>query len=334
MPAWKCMHLITRHFCLIGRLSLGLLTISLLTVGSSSMAKVITTTKNVEIGDNVVRVRSYETKGLPILFVALHDNENTGIRAAHNAINAYGGRLIELRAINQRWIPFNVGERRVLFDPNWMFSVSGVKRSLRDYRVYSLKACRMVTSFSRRIIEELDVDSFKVVVSLHNNTDGHFSILSYGRKGRYASQVRKLHISEHSDVDDFFLVTDINMFRYIKMKNYNVVLVKKHVVAGDGSLMGYSVERDVDYLNIEAQHLHFSKQREMINLVIGFYQIEANRDNEHIVKQIASDEVGRLSREMQDYNGSKSHIRNFDEDYVTASKPQAIPIDCDLEDRA
>ncbi len=128
MPAWKRMHLITRHFCLIGRLSLGLLTIFLLTVGSSSMAKVITTTKNVEIGDNVVRVRSYETKGLRILFVALHDNEDTGIRAAHNAINTYGGRLIELGAINQRWIPFNVGERRVLFDPNWMFSVSGAKK--------------------------------------------------------------------------------------------------------------------------------------------------------------------------------------------------------------
>ncbi len=52
------------------------------------------------------------------------------------------------------------------------------------------------------------------------------------------------------------------------------------------------------------------------------------------MEQKASDEVGRVSEEMQDYNGSKSHIRNFDEDYVTASKPQAIPIDCDLEDRA
>ena len=241
----------------------------------------ITNNIYVEIGDSVVRVRSHEKKGLPILFVALHDNEDTGIQAAHNTIITYGGRLIELVAINQRWIPFNVGERRVVFDPNWMFSVSGVKRSLRDYRVYSPKACRMVTSFSRRIIEELDVDRFKVVVSLHNNTNGGFSILSYGRKRRYASQVRKLHIRNHSDVDDFFLVTNIKMFRYIKMKNYNVALVKRHVVAGDGSLMGYSVEHGVDYLNIEAQHLHFSKQREMINLVLEYYQNEANHDNEH-----------------------------------------------------
>lgn len=255
------------------------------------MARMITNNINVEIGDSVVRVRSHGKKGLPILFVALHDNEDTGIRAAHNAINTYGGRLIELRAVDQRWIPFNVDGRSVVFDPNWMFSVSGIERSLRDYNVYSLNACRMVFSFSHRIIEELDIDLFKVVVSLHNNTNNRFSILSYGRNGRYASQVRKLHIREYTDVDDFFLVTNLNMFRYIKMRNYNVALVKRHVVAGDGSLMGYSVEQGVDYLNIETQHLHFSEQREMINLVVEFYQNEANRSNEHIEKQRTSYEA-------------------------------------------
>ena len=251
----------------------------------------ITNNINVEIGDSVVRVRSHEKKGLPILFVALHDNEDTGIPAAHNAINRYGGRLIELRAVDQRWIPFNVDGRSVVFDPNWMFSVIGVKRCLRDYNVYSLNACRMVTSFSRRIIEELDVDRFKVIVSLHNNTNNRFSILSYRRNGRYASQVRKLHIREHSDVDDFFLVTNLGMFRYIKTKNYSVALVKIHVVAGDGSLMGYSVEQGVDYINIETQHLHFSEQKKMINLVLEFYLNEANHDNEHIAKSTASSEV-------------------------------------------
>jgi hypothetical protein len=102
------------------------------------------------------------------------------------------------------------------------------------------------------------------VIALHNNSDGAYSALRYAQGGALASDAARVFIKDGSDPDDFFLVTEPEVFEALRRRGYNVVLQDNSRVTDDGSLSVHCGRAGVRYINIEAQHGHLDRQVAMI----------------------------------------------------------------------
>ncbi len=75
-----------------------------------------------------------------------------------------------------------------------------------------------------------------------------------------------------SDPDDFFLTTSTQLFERLKAKNFNIILQDNEHVYNDGSLSFYYRNSNKQYINIEAQEGHLSKQAEMLHALMSVLQ--------------------------------------------------------------
>lgn len=107
-------------------------------------------------------------------------------------------------------------------------------------------------------------DAQAAVVTLHNNTDGNYSVLSYLPGGAHAREAQEVHVVDGRDPDDFFFVTDRDLFERLAEKGFNVVLQHNDAATDDGSLSVYAGRRGKPYVNVEAEHGHLHEQVEMV----------------------------------------------------------------------
>ena len=211
------------------------------------------------LGDRVVNIKVFQ-KGRGHNFVCLHDNENTATDVATAIVNSYGGRILELAHSGDRNISFKHQGVAYEFDPNRMFSNKGIEDSLRAQGdSYSVEAHVLVKNFA-----ETFLGKFKpgLVISMHNNTNGNYAITSYQAGGGMENDARDIYINPDIDPDNFFFVTSLELFEYLRGRNFNVVLQSMGVV-DDGSLSVYAASRGTSYVNVEAQDGHEAFQRAM-----------------------------------------------------------------------
>jgi hypothetical protein len=76
-----------------------------------------------------------------------------------------------------------------------------------------------------------------------------------------------VNINLETDVDDFFFVTDKNIFKFLKEKNQNVALQDNVNVTDDGSLSVYCGKNKIPYINVESEHGHFREQTRMLEIL-------------------------------------------------------------------
>ncbi len=206
-------------------------------------------------------------------FLVLHDDENTGVRAAHAFCKSNGGSLTELQYGNKRNITFGSRPSLLSFDPNQIFNDVGAYLSLRRYsagREDSL-AVQKARDLARLALKVYNPDTAGYIITLHNNSDGKFSIESY-LEGNYLYRTAdSVYINPAMDPDDLILVTDPAFFNFLKQQNINVVLQSPSGPA-DGSLSVYAQVNKIPYFNIEVQHGHLEENIRLIYVVESMFK--------------------------------------------------------------
>ena len=216
-----------------------------------------------KIGTTECNVLIHKRSGAVASLISLHDNEKTGVNAYKSLGEDFKYNLFELKHTGNKLIAFRLSKRIYKIDPNRIFSDIGIRKTLKMHGNFSVAALQQVKQFRARLLKLYKHRySHNYIISLHNNTDNLFSILSY----RSSKNAAEIFINPKKDRDDFFIVTEKSDFEYFKKEKFNVVLQSKRV-EDDGSLSVYAARNKIPYINIEAQNGHTSVQVEMLKSV-------------------------------------------------------------------
>ena len=132
-----------------------------------------------------MRLMEHRKDGLEdLLFFNMHDDENTAVEAALNVIARRGGKLVELIHSGRRLIHFGLDQTHFIFDPNRMFTDAGAGKSLHNGGSFFELALQEIRALANLILEDLDLGDNRLILTVHNNTEGAYSALSYLPEGR------------------------------------------------------------------------------------------------------------------------------------------------------
>jgi len=184
--------------------------------------------------------------------VALHSNEATAIRA----VAGLCGTTIILKNGGARDVSFIMEGVRYSFDPNRIFTPLGRQKTLKPQG--SVAAKKALESLAKTITQEF---SRSLIVGLHNNANGGYSILSYTSTMAKVAGGNKPNIVSGEDPDNFVLTTDSRLFKKAVAAGYNAVIDSGRV--DDGSLSVYAKRAGRPYLNVEAEHGAVTWQRQV-----------------------------------------------------------------------
>jgi len=220
----------------------------------------------INIGDQKVRL-TVETFGAGGLrFLNLHENESTSVLAARDVLKSLPGTLITVHNKGTRLISFTLDGQTFTFDPNRIFTDAGIERSLRKYGPYSPSAHHQIAILRGAILEMLEDQASPLVIALHNNTPGDYSILEYLPSGSEAQSAKEVFVNPALSPDDFFLVTAPALFAKLRSAKFNVVLQSETPV-DDGSLSVWFQQQHRPYANVEALPTHQAVQRSMLGAI-------------------------------------------------------------------
>jgi hypothetical protein len=198
-------------------------------------------------------------------FLVLHDDENTAVDAGLETIRARGGRLVEVQAQGDRLVDFELDGARWRFDPNRIFTEAGAAATLREHNgAATANVLAEVRRFADAVLAAYDVASPRPLITLHNNTEGEYSALSYLPGGGHARDAAAVHLPPEVSPDDFFFVTDRRLFDGLAREGFPVVLQDNTRMTDDGSLSVWAGHRGVPYVNVETKHGHRERQIEML----------------------------------------------------------------------
>lgn len=203
-------------------------------------------------------------------FIQLHDDEHTAETAAATFLKAHGGTFISIENGGNRFIHFSRNGRKYKFDPNRIFSAKGIQDNLTLFKSHSAVAVKSVSDFRDFLLSFLPDTT--LVIAVHNNTEGRYSIRSYKEDKTLKQDAAAVHINPFQDGDDFFITTDYGLFKKLAEANYNCVLQKEDAVNDDGSLSFYFGRRGRSYINVEAQSGHLAEQQQMLHILYNVLQ--------------------------------------------------------------
>lgn len=202
-----------------------------------------------------------------VVYLNLHADESTALKAARLVLKREGGTLISLENSGKRNIRFKLNGRYYMFDPNRMFSKEGAGQTLAILSKVNGQAIKEIEQFGKKIIELLPTD-ISLVVALHNNTDGKFGINSYLPGAERERDARLVYADPAQDPDDIYLTTDSLLYQHLTAKKYNSILQDNIYAKKDGSLSIYCGEKEIPYLNCETQHGRFQQYVEMLEYAL------------------------------------------------------------------
>lgn len=224
-----------------------------------------TDSTKIMLGDlelNLVRY-SYNTPG--INFLAIHDNEDTGVKAAFDYIAMNNGSIVDCQYGGARNFKFTVDDITYQTDPNSIYTDEGIPIGLEKYGVSDEAAIARMKNTGKTIMKTYNHDKTGYIFTLHNNADGGFGIQSYLPENELGSTADSVHVNYEMDEDDMILVTELKLFNLLKKENVNVVLQSQEAV-DDGSLSIYAMQQHIPYINVEVQHGHLDENLRLIQL--------------------------------------------------------------------
>lgn len=216
-----------------------------------------------KLGGKLLSVaRHGDEKEAPFVLISLHSNETTAIDAARIFIEKEGGLFLELLNYDQRLIEFNEAGKKFVFDPNRIFTPAGRIANLKLNKSYNRIVAQQVQKFARFILAEIPGN--KTIIAVHNNTEGNYTINDYKKGNILENDAELIYQNPALDEDDFFLTTDLSLFKSLKANEFNVVLQHKSKAKDDGSLSIYCARSNRPYVNIETEHEHLDEQQKML----------------------------------------------------------------------
>ncbi len=202
-----------------------------------------------------------------IVCINLHDNETTSVEAAKIVLASRGGILIKIYNDNERVIRFRLRGENYSFDPNRIFSRTGIEESLKENGPVHPKAVEEIEKLAERVLE-LFPEKNSCVIALHNNTEEAYSIKLYLPGMERQNDAEAVRQQPGQDVDDFAFTTDRLIYTGMAESGYNSILQNNISVKQDGSLSVYCGEKNIRYVNIETEHGHLNQYVEMLNRLI------------------------------------------------------------------
>ncbi|HYE57974.1 MAG TPA: SapC family protein, partial [Rhodothermales bacterium] len=151
---------------------------------------------------------------------------------------------------------------------NLYITEEGARLTLERLSHFDARAHGALRSFADAVLARTGLDTARIVVTLHNNTEANYSTRSYLPGGEYAADAADVYLSPSADPDDFFFVTERPLFDALKRRGFNVVLQDNARVTDDGSLSVLAARRGQRYVNVEAQHGHRRQQERMIHALL------------------------------------------------------------------
>ena len=232
--------------------------------GAKPLPGLSAVTHTFRLADEQVWVHIYESARTGLTFVSLHDDENTGVEAAKRYIQQHGGRLVELRHGRGRNVAIRRRGQLSWFDPNRMFTKTGLGRSLERFGGLTEANLALAYNFSRELAELVGVERGQVIVAVHNNTEGKLTIDDYRKGELYGGNTQEVYANPRHDPDDYFYVTSPGLFSALVQLRYNVALMESEPSIDTGSLAYFSHLQGAHYVLVEAQHGHEREQLQML----------------------------------------------------------------------
>lgn len=226
-----------------------------------------------QVGFNTIEIVESRASGSELVFLNLHDDENTSVDAALEVISRKGGRLVELQHSGFRLINFDLDDIATFtVDPNRIFTEEGTRNTLDRYSFFMSGAAREIEWFAGEILKQNSLMELDVILTLHNNGPDGYSTLSYLDGGEYVTDAADVFLAANQDPDNFYFVTDRTLFEKLKDAGFNAVLQNNTEATDDGSLSVLAGIRGVPYINVEAEHGDLSTQIKMIETVYEILQ--------------------------------------------------------------
>lgn len=211
-----------------------------------------------------------------VLLYNMHDNENTSALAGRVFGEKYAGSYYELLHTGKRNISFLIGDDSIHIDPNRIYTDTGIRLQLEKNEIKDTLLFQAIRQWRDTLLTKLRIDSRSLVIALHNNTANNYSFKSYQPGKEYEAEACALKKGCYYDKDDFYFVTDSIHFEQLANGNYNVILQATETLTDDGSLSVYCGQFGIPYVNVEAQHGHFSRQLKM--LIYAYWQLVEDPD--------------------------------------------------------
>ncbi len=219
----------------------------------------------IKLGSTIVNFEHVGSKQDTLVFLNLHENEQTSISAIKQVLAKFYGQYFGIKSGKLRELKVLTNTQTITVDPNRIFTKKGLEKTLKNYKCYSVSNLKLMNEFADQLLKELS--PAKLLVAVHNSTDGGFSIKSFAKTNAENQDTKEIYINPKHDEDDFYLVTKKTKFDYFKSKGYNVILQDNLNVEDDGSLSVYCGKNNIDYINIECQTGHLKEQIQMIEEV-------------------------------------------------------------------
>lgn len=200
-------------------------------------------------------------------FLVIHDNEDTGVKAAFEYIRFSGGSVFDSQYGDVRNYNISYQGQKYQIDPNKIYSTYGIMEGLEFYGAFNHEVSAKLNTAAERILKFYNSGTPDYIFTLHNNTDGAFGVNSYLKGHELELVADSLHINFNMDPDDLILVTDLKLFNELKKQDVNVVLQSKDA-ADDGSLSLYAMQKKIPYINVEVQHGHQLQNLQLIEIAV------------------------------------------------------------------
>lgn len=208
--------------------------------------------------------------------INLHANETTSVQAAKKVLQETGGTLIMIENSRQRVIKFRLKGITYGFDPNRMFSRTGIEQTMRDNRRITRDAMNEVEKFAQMVLQ-LIPDSTGCIIALHNNTEEAYSVKSYLPGSDREKDAKAVYADSTQDVDDIVFTTDSILYRRMADFGFNSIWQDNENAKKDGSLSIYCGEKNKRYINIETQHGRQQQYEIMLEKLLTILADENNR---------------------------------------------------------
>ncbi len=221
----------------------------------SSLCAVHASQYLVHVGDTTVKIRQYK-HGPGKVFVHVHQNETTALKAARTVIKADGGSVLTLVHSGGRNVVFHLANIHYEFDPNRIFTDKGIKKTLMQFGRYTPAAHREVKKLAVKIYSLLPKGK---IIAVHNNET--YSLRNYFASHDLAHDAQSLNVNKRHFYRNFYLVNKRHDYLRFRQKNFNSVWQSGNVT-DDGSLSVFL--QCVNYINVEAGYDQLAEQIKML----------------------------------------------------------------------
>ena len=228
---------------------------------------ILSDTTRIVMNNLTVNLVRYTYRTPKIQFLAIHDDEDTGVKAAFEYIRYSGGTVIDSQYGGGRNFKLSNQGERFQTDPNSIYTKKGIPIGIEKYGPVDDDVAKHLERAAKTILKLYNPEKLGYIFTLHNNTDGDFGIASYLKGYELENSADSVHINFSMDPDDLVFVTEPGLFTGLKKENVNVVL-QSAKAPDDGSLSIYSMNNKIPYINVEVQHGHYDENLRLIEIAI------------------------------------------------------------------